>query len=369
MVRYPLLHRLVLREFALPFIFSIVSLSFLFLFAKLFSYLQLLLIAGITPLEFVRFTLLLIPMFLAVLVPISVMIGVLVAFIRLSQDCEAIALFSCGIGPKQILYPLGLIAIGAMISCLFIYATVVPYAKRQIRMFKNEITEKGFMRGLPEKHFFSPQPNFTFYINSSYKKGRKFKGIFIRDSRDPDLTYYILARKGHLSIEPSAKQVVLNLFDGKLVRISEDFSELDRISFKRYLLSLASKEGRKGLRKGEMSIAQLWAAIHDRKTDEKHRRKYAIELNKRFGIPFGALVITFLSAPLGIFFGRTGMAAGVFAGVASFLAYYMAIIAGSSLAMNGIIAPALGIWIPNVLFAAATFWLFGQLVKRGPNWG
>ncbi len=365
---HPLLHRLILREFALPFAFSILSLSFLFLFAKLFSYLQPLLMAGVTLTEFLRFTLLLIPMFLAVLVPISVMIGVLVAFIRLSQDCEAIALFACGIGPKQMASPLFVIAASATAATLLIYATVVPYAKRHIRAFKNEVTEKGFMRGLPEKHFFSPQDNFTFYINESYKKGKKFKGIFIRDSRDQDLSYYILARKGHLAIEPASRQVVLNLFSGRLVRISGDYGEMDNIKFRKYLLSLTSKEVKRGPRKGEMSLSQLWKAMHSPEVDEKHRRKYQIEFHKRFGIPAGAFIVVFLSAPLGIFFGRTGMAAGIFSGVASFLAYYMAIIAGSSLATNGIIPPAAGIWVPDALFALAASALYVQLMKRGPNW-
>ncbi|GEM_PF-749757 len=365
----PLLHTLIIREFLFPFIFAVIALSFLFLLARLFSYMQILLMAGIGMMEFIKFILFMIPMFLGFVIPISAMLGVLVCFSRLTQDNETIALFACGIGPDRLLRPLTLIAVFTMATTFILYSTLVPYAKRNIREIKQQITEEGFMRGLPDKQFFSPQKGFTFFIHESYAGGKKFKGIFIRDSRKTDLSYYIMARKGHLAIEPSTRQVVLNLDDGTLVRIPQDYQGVDTIQFKRYVLSLTSETTQsKRLKRGEMFLPQLWNTINSHILHGKDLAKYKLEFHKRIGISFGSMAMILLSAPLAIFFGRGGMASGIFPGVLAFLLYYLLMVSFGGFATGGAIPPWLAVWIPNLVLSVAAIVAYRQLMNRGPNW-
>jgi len=362
-----ILTRMILKEVALPFIFSLGAMSLLFLIGKLFSHVEPLLAAGISLKEFLKLNLLMLPIFLYVLIPICSLLGVLIAFLRFSRDSEIVALFSCGIGPSKLLAPLMIIATAALLSALLVSAVVVPYSKRETGKFMEDITEKALMRGIPEKRFFTPTRGLTFFVDRTSENGRKFQGVFIRDARNESFSYDILARKGALSIDARSGHVVLKLLDGRLFSVSPDFQQADTVDFKRYLLSITSETeqgGRK--RRGEMTTWELLDASADQTLKPKKRLKYLVEFHKRIGIPFGAFIMSLLAAPLGIFFGRGGMSQGICIGLAAFLAYYLAILFGTTLSEDGNLPAVLGVWIPNILLAFLTVAAYRRLFLMGP---
>ena len=365
-----ILTRMVLKEVALPFVFSLGAMSLLFLIGKLFSHVEPLLAAGISLREFIKLNLLMLPIFLYVLIPICSLLGVLIAFLRFSRDSEVLALFSCGIGPSRLLTPLMMIASAALVSALVVSAVVVPYSKRETGRFMEDITEKALLRGIPEKRFFTPTRGLTFFVDRSSDQGRHFQGVFIRDARSDSFSYDILARKGSLSIDTRSGHVILKLLSGRLLSISSDLERADTIDFRKYLLSLSSAEesgGRK--RRGEMTTLELLDASSDPTIRQDKRLSYLMEFHKRVGIPFGAFMMSLLAAPLGIFFGRGGMSQGICLGLAVFLVYYLAILFGTTLAEDGSLPCFLGVWIPNFLLFLFTLAVYRRLFLSGPLQG
>ncbi len=366
-MRDAILTRMVLKEVALPFAFSLGAMSLLFLIGKLFSHVEPLLAAGISLREFVKLNLLMLPIFLYVLIPICSLLGVLIAFLRFSRDSEIIAMFSCGIGPYRLLTPLLLIAFAALAASLLVSAVVVPYAKRETGKFMEDITEKALLRGVPEKRFFTPSKGLTFFVDRTSDNGRKFQGVYIRDARKKELTYDILARKGGLSVDAASGHVILKLLGGRLLSVSRDYSRADTIDFHKYLLSITTaSDSANRKRRGEMTTWELLKASSDKNLKPSKRLSYLVEFHKRIGIPFGAFLLSILAAPLGIFFGRSGMSQGICIGLASFLLYYLTILLGTTFAEDGVIPCFLGVWIPNLLLAMLTFQSFRLLVSRGP---
>ena len=361
-----LLFKLVAKEVILPFFFSLGAMSLLFLTGKIFTHIEPLLAAGITFKEFLWLNLLMLPIFLFVLIPICTLLSILIGFIRLSRDSEIIALFSCGTNPKMLLSPVIFFSFLSFLVGIFVSAFIVPNAKLHTRHFMKNITEKVLMKGIPEKRFFSPFKGLTFFVDKSTKNGRNFNGVFISDSRKKEANYTILAKRGKLDTDPKTGKVALKLFEGKLLNINEDFTALDSIDFKRYVLSLSTPKEEKYKRRGEMTTFELFKKGHDQNISKGHRVKYLIEFHKRLGIPFSSLIMGLLAAPLGIFFGRTGYSIGICAGLSAFLGYYLTIILGTTLADEMILSPFLGVWIPNVLFALLTFATIRRLEKRGP---
>ncbi len=365
-----ILSRMVFREVVLPFFFSLGAMSLLFLIGKLFTHVEPLLAAGISLREFIKLNLLMLPIFLYVLIPICSLLGVLIAFLRMSRDSEILALFSCGIGPSRLLYPLVAIASAAFISSLLVSAVVVPYSKRETGKFMEDITEKALLRGIPAKRFFTPTRGLTFFVDSTSDQGRRFQGVFIRDARNESFSYDILARNGGLSIDARSGRVVLKLFDGRLFSVSSDYLRSDTVDFHRYLLSISStSEPGNRLRRGQMTTWELLDASSDLTIKHSKRLKYLVEFHKRIGIPFGAFVLCLLAAPLGIFFGRGGMSQGICVGLASFLAYYLLILFGTTLAEDGYLSALLGVWIPNLLLSLLALAAYRQLFLKGPLQG
>ena len=356
--------KMILKEVALPFFFSLGAMSLLFLIGKLFTHLEPLLAAGISFMEFLKLNLLMLPIFLYILIPICTLLGVLIAFIRLSKESEIIALFACGISPGRIVAPVVLISMAAFITGLVISGLVVPQAKRQTSNFMNAITEKALMRGLPEKQFFTPMKGLTFFVDKA-TQGRRYQGIYIKDARGKAMTYSILAKRGSLSTDIKSGKMALELIDGRLVRIDQNYNMADTISFQRYILSLMASSRSDKKRRGEMTTLELYHAAHTPGVSKRDRTKYLIEFHKRIGVPFGALLLGLLAAPLGIFFGRGGISTGVCAGLSAFLAYYLSILFGTTLADEGTLTPALGVWLPNLIFSGLTIYSLVLLHRKG----
>ena len=361
-----LLFKMITREVTLPFFFTLGAMSLLFLTGKLFAFIEPLLAAGITFKEFLWLNLLMLPIFLYILIPICTLLAVLIAFLRFSRDSEIIALFSCGIGPKRLLAPVAILSLLSFLVALYVSAIIVPKAKFHTRHFMKDITERVLLRGLPEKRFFSPIKGLTFFVDKSRANGRRFQGVFISDSRKKEAGYTILAKRGELSADKRTGKVALKLFDGHLLRKDQGLDVFDSIRFKKYILTLSTERDTKWRRKGEMTTAELFSRAKDKNVPEGKRNDYLIEFHKRIGIPFSSLIMGLLAAPLGIFFGRSGVSVGICAGLSAFLAYYLSIILGTTLADEMILTPGLGVWLPNALFSLLTFFVIRRLERRGP---
>ncbi len=358
--------KMVFKEVALPFFFSLGAMSLLFLIGKLFSRLEPLLAAGISFREFLELNLLMLPIFLYVLIPICTLLGILIAFIRLSRDSEIIALFSSGISPSRLVAPVAAISLLSFFAGLFISGVVVPHAKRQTSKFMDDITEKALMRGLPEKQFFTPIKGLTFFVDKATKDARRYQGVYIRDGRGKAMTYSILAKRGSLSTDANSGRIALKLLDGRLIRVDEGCNLSDTISFEKYILSLTQEQSSSRKRRGEMTTVELYRAANTPGISKKLKKKYLIEFHKRIGVPFGAVVLGLMAMPLGIFFGRGGISAGICAGLSAFLLYYLAILFGTTMANERILSPALGVWLPNLAFSLLALYAITLLYNRGP---
>ena len=360
-----LYEKLVFREMVRPFLITLVGLSLLFLMARLLRYMEPLLKAGITLAEFGRLVLLMLPVFLMIILPIATLLGALLASMRLSRDCEMVALFSCGISVGRLARPFVIFAFLCWIVSLFTATFIVPAAKTASRTFLRDITESVFLRGLPEKVFVSSRKGLTFYVDRSDEKGRDLHGIYIRDTRLENMPYQILARSGHLAVRPDRSSIVLKLSQGVMTTRGNEKDSVDILEFRSYALSLSAPSEKVRVHRGEMGLVELYNRGHDT-SDPEYALSCLVELHKRLAIPTGTLIFGIIALPLGVFLGRTGLSGGIAAGLAGFILYYMTIIFASNVAEQGVIPPSASLWLPNAGFGILTCWLVRRLAERGP---
>jgi lipopolysaccharide export system permease protein len=361
-----LLSRMLLREMALPFLFSFCALSVFLLLGSLLSLLEPLLRTGIGFVELGKIAILLLPTFWAFVLPMATMLGVLIGFLRLSRDSEMLALFACGTGLKKLMIPVIMVSITACLVSFFISSSVIPGAKSASKNFIRKLTEHSLARGIPEKVFFTPISGLTLYVDKSLDQGHCFKGVYIQDARKKQVIYQILARDGVLFAQPGGLEVVLRLKNGILNRISDDYGKTDTIEFNSYVLhlSLPGKDSKPG--RGELGLRDLLKNASDPDKSARHRILYLTEFHQRLALPAGVLILGIMAAPLGILFGRTGLSEGVALGLAAFLAYYLSMAFAGNLADTGNISPVIVLWIPNLIFAGITAGLMILLYKQGP---
>ncbi|WAC21682.1 LptF/LptG family permease [Luteolibacter sp. SL250] len=93
---------------------------------------------------------------------------------------------------------------------------------------------------------------------------------------------------------------------------------------------------------------------------------YLTQWHYRWALPFTCLVTVLLAAPLAIHFSRRGAGGGIFLAVV--LSALMLLVSSISLVLGEslILPPALGAWLPNILFGAVGFYLFQRRLAGRP---
>src|SRR6185437_6708822 len=109
-----------------------------------------------------------------------------------------------------------------------------------------------------------------------------------------------------------------------------------------------------------MPLSTLEARIHG-----PDGRRFLLELYTRFSYPAACLVLMLVGVPLGVISRRGGKSSGLVFTVLLVLLYYILSYTGIALSRQGKLPPFLGVWMANILFAAAGGFLFWQMASGG----
>jgi len=110
-----LLYSYIATELLAPFFASFLILYGVFFLVRLVPLLDVVLSLGIGITDFIRLFSYIFPHMLLYVIPMASMTGVIIAFTRLTNDREMLALKACGISLRQILIPVILVSKGKTI--------------------------------------------------------------------------------------------------------------------------------------------------------------------------------------------------------------------------------------------------------------
>ena len=111
------INRYILREIFVPFALGLAVFTLILLIARILKLVEMVVNRGVPLLEVLKLFSYILPGFLEVTVPMALLLGVLVAFGRLSSDSEIIALKTSGISLYQLLHPVVSFAIDHLLCC------------------------------------------------------------------------------------------------------------------------------------------------------------------------------------------------------------------------------------------------------------
>ena len=96
---------------------------------------------------------------------------------------------------------------------------------------------------------------------------------------------------------------------------------------------------------------------------------YMIEYHKKYSLAFACLVFAVVGAPLGVMARRGGYGAGAALSLFFFVLYWVLLIGGEKIAERGVLAPAIVVWLPNVMLAAAGLFMMYRLSSSASGSG
>ena len=89
-----------------------------------------------------------------------------------------------------------------------------------------------------------------------------------------------------------------------------------------------------------------------------------VEFHKKFSIPFACFVLGLVGIPLGLIVKKGGRMFGFGIGLAVIVVYYLLLQVGQNAGMNGMMPPAVAMWLPNIVIgifgAAFNFWMIAE---------
>jgi len=308
-----------------------------------------------------------IPFTTAITIPMGVLFGVLLAYGRLSSNCEIIAMRANGISIYKIFLPsavFGLIL--TFLMFLFINYVVPESNYRYVTLRKSVVySNPGIYL---EDRVFSDLPNTTKQISTLHVSddGQEMESVFIYElSEDKTKIKITYADEGKwINNSMNSPLITLQLLKGRTFEMGFDnFEEVQMLHFNEVHMNIKNKL-RKVKPKNKSLREVSWSEV-SRRIQEKIKQKkrvsssYYVELHKKFSIPVACLVFVIIGMPLAVSFNRSGRGISFATAIIVIFIYYIFLNLGEVLGYRRIISPKLSMWLPNlVIFVLGLFFFY-----------
>jgi lipopolysaccharide export system permease protein len=360
------INRYIFKELLGPFGWGLFVFTFVFLLNKIIRLAELIIGKGVSLAEVFSLIGYILPSFLVLVIPSTVLLATLLGFGRLSADGEITALNASGVSFYQLLVPVMAFSLLCYAVTSWLMINALPQANLAFKRQIYEIIRTRSLVNIKQREFIDDFKGLVIYVDRVSPSGNKLKGVLISDKRHLPEPYIIMAREGNIIADPENLRVAIRLQGGSIQSLTAD-ENFRQIDFERYQLNLDLSrflERRDKKREREMNIAELRAEIARLRREGENYNPPLVELHKKFAIPFAALILGLVGAPLGINTRASSRSAGFAVSILIIFAYYILLRTGESLGELGKLPPLVCMWAPNILLCL----IGGYLVyKTGHN--
>ncbi len=305
------------------------------------------------------------PMFLLIVLPMAAMVAIFLTFLRLASDRELVALKSGGVSLYQLL-PATLV-FAALCTGLTFYISIsgVSWGMNSFKSTLLEIVQTRARVNVQPGVFNQDIFGLTLFARKVDPETGHMQQVIFEDTKlgnsqdtapEKMTRTTFLAPEGDIITDESRGELVFKLKNGQIYRFSDD--QLSVLRFAEYSIRLSlGALFSDGLAAGETRPKEMsWHElldIRDNQPEHKFYNKCMVEIQKRLTLPVACLVLGIFSLPLACSFEGTRQQFGLLIALLMFLTYYGLLSFAMSLGESGKVNPAIGMWVPNILFFVA----------------
>ncbi|HET8749550.1 MAG TPA: LPS export ABC transporter permease LptF [Sphingomicrobium sp.] len=365
-----LIDRYLARSIAVPLFGSLVLAAMLLVLDKMLRLFQYVVDAG-GPVSVVwRMLANLLPEYLALGIPIGLMLGILLAFRKLALSSELDAMRGIGIGYGRLLrVPYGF-AIPLAIVNLLIVGYLQPFTEYRYENLRFDLKSGALGAAIKVGEFNHLGRRLTLRIESSENKGTQLHGIFVSTDDGKGMTIAATAEGGRFLSTDDPDTILFRLTKGRLIQDSPKFATPRTLAFDSYDLPVSLPvidqfRRRGGSESDELYLHELWRVGYGGAPASEHQRLEAqAHLNFRLVEVFMMFMLPLLAVALAVPPKRSTSALGIFLGLLIVVAYHKVNQYGEQMAGNGELNPILALWTPLVLFSAMIGWMYHVLAHK-----
>ena len=357
-----IIYRYVFKEMMPPFVINLIFFTFVFLMVEMLKVTNMVVnyrVGVLTVLIMLAYST---PYFLTYVIPMSVMIAVLLAFLRLSGDNEIVALKTSGMSIYGLLPPAMLFCLIGCLLTFFMTAYGMPWGRLSVKELTYKVLSSNLEIGLKDRTFNDSFEDVVLYVHKIDPESKELQDIFIEDKRSQNIVSTVVAPRGKLFSEPDEYIYNLLLYNGVIYQADVKNRSTKYIDFDTYEIQLDIEQVSSSLQPGpkhrkEMNLVELRHYLNNRTQRDSNYYNTLMELHKKFSIPIACFALGLLAVPLGIQSGSTKKSFGLVLGMVFFLIYYLLLTAGLVFGETGTCPPVIGMWVPNVVMGVLGLYL------------
>jgi len=290
--------------------------------------------------------------FTVMLVPLSLLLGILLAFGRLYKDSEMTAVMSAGLGPVQWYRPLLLVALPTTFLMLYLTLFVIPSVVEQRDDMMTDIKNRAELSTLFAGRFNqSKEGNAIFFLESQSEEGQVMDHVFYQQVKEGVAQVDIAQRAQNRHEENGRDYMVME--SGTHYEGQPGSSQYKITEYQEYGVYIpGSKNVATSLSIKALPSKQLW---------QSDLPRHQAELQWRLTVPVATLIIAMLALPLS----QTSPRSGRYANLAWAILLYLVYSNFLSLGKNWIIKERVPVWIGTWWVHIVALILLFVLLKLG----
>lgn len=301
-----------------------------------------------------------IPILLGYTLPIACLVTVILTFGRMSAENEILAMRASGIYIRRLLAPL--VMVGSILTLVVFYLNdrVIPNSYFAQTQALQETGAQNPVAMLEAGSFINA---FDKYIIFIYRiDNDRLYGVRIYQPQPNKPTRTIIAQEGEFVKVPGQDKIMLKLINGTSdepdLKNPNNFYKLNfQNSF--VTMDLSKKKAKADKKPKAMTMAELRDKIDEFKRMSIDTAPLVAEYHRRMAWALTPLLFILLGFPFAVITHRRAKSANILYAILFAAPYYVLSLACQGLASQGVMDPALTMWIPDVVLG---------LVVLGLNW-
>ncbi len=294
------------------------------------------------------------------LLPLYALISVIFFTSRLANNSEIISMFNAGMSFRRLLQPYLLAASLIAGFHLWVNHYIIPESNKTRLDFEHRYVWKHNNKGQTQDIHLFLDPEHKIYIRNYHRRDSSARGFQLETIVDNQLQEILKAKEAHWLEEHKRwrlQDYQIHRFDGL-----DESLVIGKGEHLDTMLNLTPEDFTRYLNQKEMMITtELSAFIQsERKRGVGNTKGYEVEIQRRSAEPFTIIILTIIGVAVASRKVRGGMgihlAIGVFlGGIFIFLSKF-----STTFSTNDNLPPALGVWIPNFIFALVAVFLVSR---------
>jgi lipopolysaccharide export system permease protein len=311
----------------------------------------------------------LIPEYLALGIPLGLLLGTLFAFRRLALSSELDTLRAVGIGYSRLLRVPYLYALALMGLNLAIVGYVQPVARYSYEQLRFDLRSGALGASIKVGEFTSLGKRMTMRVEASENEGRLLHGVFVRAETRDKRTIAVTADHGTFLATDDPDVILLRLSNGRLVHNAPSYRAPRVLSFRIHdipidLPRIEAFRDRGREDQDELTLPELFRKGLSEKVPEPTLNAVRANFHYRLVEIVMMLLIPLLAVALAVPPKRSTSGLGIFLSIAMVVTYHKVNQYAEQMGGQGRIDPALALWTPFFLFAALIVWMYWTLAYK-----